>query len=183
MDITLDRVDEILLKHQFEASSLIAMLQEIQTEAGYLPTHALMHLSQRLAVAPARIRALGTFYKSEGLGLSSTNREHASGKMFGENKETEEIQVPMITLDDLLDREGIEKVDLLAMDIEGHELTALRGFDLERFQPELLVIEGKSSEVKKHLSDHGYEQIQRYARLDPVNRYFRRKQADEAAAN
>jgi FkbM family methyltransferase len=130
-----------------------------------------------------RSDALGTFYKSEGLGLSSTNRELASGKLFGENKETEEIQVPTITLDDLLDREGIEKVDLLAMDIEGHELTALRGFDLERFQPELLVIEGASRKVKKHLSDHGYEQIERYTRLDRVNRYFRRTQADEAPAN
>ena len=32
MDISLERVDEILLKHNFETSSLIVMLQEIQAE-------------------------------------------------------------------------------------------------------------------------------------------------------
>jgi NADH-quinone oxidoreductase subunit E len=64
MDITLDRVDEILAEHNYDASSLIVMLQEIQAEAGYLPTHALMRLSEQLVLPPARVRALGTFYKS-----------------------------------------------------------------------------------------------------------------------
>ena len=68
------------------------------------------------------------------------------------------------------------------MDIEGHEATALRGIDLERFRPELLVIEGKSTEVKQYLAAHGYEQIQRYARLDIVNRYFQRTKKEESPA-
>ena len=130
-----------------------------------------------------RSDALGTFYKSKGLGLSSTNRLHAGGSIFGLKDETKEIQVPMITLADLLDREGIVQVDLLAMDIEGHELTALKGFDFGRFQPELLVIEGRRRPVKELLTEHGYEQIMRYAKFDQGNRYFRRAQANPTTAD
>ena len=79
----------------------------------------------------------------------------------------------MITLDDLLEREGVEKIDLLSMDIEGHEAKALAGFDIERFRPELVVIEGHNKDVTTYLHRHGYKQILRYVPFDPVNRYFR----------
>ncbi len=120
----------------------------------------------------------GKFFKSAGLGISSTDRKHASGQMFGVEVEPEEISVPKTTLNDLLDREGVTKVDLLSMDIEGHELQALRGFDLERFQPELLVIEGKRPAIRKHFERYGYELIERYLEMDSGNRYFQRKQRD-----
>jgi FkbM family methyltransferase len=119
----------------------------------------------------------GKFFKSAGLGISSTNRKHASGQWFGVNVEPEEISVAMTTLNDLLDREGITKVDLVSMDIEGHEFQALKGFDIERFQPELLVVEGGRPVVTKYLEDHGYEQINRYLEMDRVNRYFQPTQS------
>jgi len=125
----------------------------------------------------------GVFFKSPGLGLSSTNRDFAAGKTFGESMETKKIEVPMIALDDLLEREGIEKIDLLSMDIERHETKALAGFDIGRFQPELLVIEGQNRAVAEYFSEHGYEQIQRYIPFDYVNRYYRRKQAATPPAN
>ena len=122
-----------------------------------------------------RSGASGSFFKSPGLGLSSASREQASGKMFGPEMETTEIQVPMVTLDELLDSQGVTKVDLVSMDIEGHEPKALAGFDIERFQPDLLVIEGRSEEVLRYMQDHGYERIKRYHAFDRVNRYFRPK--------
>jgi NADH-quinone oxidoreductase subunit E len=65
MDISTERVDEILQKHDFDESSLIAILQEIQAEAGYLPMYALARLTEKLeGVSPARVRALSTFYRS-----------------------------------------------------------------------------------------------------------------------
>lgn len=87
----------------------------------------------------------------------------------------------MTTLTDLLDREGVTKVDLVSMDIEGHELKALQGFDIERFQPELLVVEGQRPPVRKYFEDHGYEQIDRYLEMDRGNRYFQRKKASADA--
>lgn len=46
---------------------------------------------------------------------------------FTEGYEFQEIKVPQITLDEVVRKEGLSKVDLLKMDIEGHELAALKG--------------------------------------------------------
>jgi FkbM family methyltransferase len=118
----------------------------------------------------------GAFFKSPDIGLSSMDRDRAAGTNYANKMEPVKIEVPMITLNDLLDREGVEKIDLLSMDIEGHEPEALAGFDIGRFQPELIVIEGDNRAVTKYLNQHGYEQIERYVPFDPINRYFRRKQ-------
>ncbi len=64
MDISLQKVDEILLKYNFDEASLIAMLQEIQEEAGYLPMYAMLHLAKRLGLSTARMQSLSTFYRS-----------------------------------------------------------------------------------------------------------------------
>ena len=64
MEATSEKIDEILLKHGFDASSVIAALQEIQHETGYLPMWALLHLSKRLGISLARLQALSTFYRS-----------------------------------------------------------------------------------------------------------------------
>ena len=47
------------------------------------------------------------------------------------------IDVPVMRLDTLLDREKIENVDLIRMDIEGHEINALRGMKetMEKYRP------------------------------------------------
>ena len=82
-----------------------------------------------------RSGADGTFFKSSETALSSTDFDVASGKEFGDPVEPEKIKVPMITLDDLLDREGIEKIDLISMDIEGHEPQALRASISSVFGP------------------------------------------------
>jgi NADH-quinone oxidoreductase subunit E len=64
MEISLQKVDEILLKYNFDSSSVIAMLQEIQGEAGYLPMYAMLHLAKRLNLSAARMQSLSTFYRS-----------------------------------------------------------------------------------------------------------------------
>jgi FkbM family methyltransferase len=122
------------------------------------------------------------FFKSPDSGLSSTQRDLASGEIFGLDLEPEKVEIHTITLDDLLDREGVTKIDLLAMDIEGHEPKALAGFDIERFRPELAVIERplhpeeiEKSEVYRYFQRHGYQLIEKYRPFDTVNLYFERK--------
>lgn len=119
----------------------------------------------------------GTFFKSDSLGLSSTNEKLAEGTLFGFEVVPEEVNVPMITLTDLLDQEGVTKVDLVSMDIEGHEPKAFAGFDIDRFAPELLVIEGKNNQVENYLAIHGYVLIERYLQYDTINRYYERAEA------
>ena len=62
MDI--DRVDQIIEKHQSEASALIQILLDIQAENHWLPQEALERISEKLKVSLARIQHIATFYKA-----------------------------------------------------------------------------------------------------------------------
>jgi len=59
-----DRVDQIIDKHQGEASSLIQILLEIQSENHWLPKKALERVSEALQVPLSRIQYIATFYKA-----------------------------------------------------------------------------------------------------------------------
>ena len=59
-----DRIDQIIDKHQGEASSLIQVLLEIQSEYHWLPKEALERVSERLQVPLTRIQHIATFYKA-----------------------------------------------------------------------------------------------------------------------
>jgi len=67
-------------------------------------------------------------------------------------------------LDDLLDEARIEApLSLLSIDIEGHEVSALRSIDLDRWRPALVCIEAltadgsRNTEALDYLLDHGYK--------------------------
>ena len=93
----------------------------------------------------------------------------------GDPVRSEEIMVPTITLTDLLERNGVTKIDFFSIDIEGHEPAALVGFDIDRFQPALVCIEAKPKNrefIVKYFTDHGYERLERYRKYDEVNYYF-----------
>ena len=52
-----------------------------------------------------------------------------------------EVVVPARTLSAVLDEHGIERIDFMSLDLEGYEAPALRGLDLERHRPGLLLVE------------------------------------------
>ena len=59
-----DRIDQIIDKHQCEASSLIQVLLEIQSENHWLPKKVLERVCERLQVPLTRIQHIATFYKA-----------------------------------------------------------------------------------------------------------------------
>ena len=59
-----DRIDEIIDNHQGEASSLIQVLLDIQSENHWLPKEALSRVSEKLDVHLSRIQHIATFYKA-----------------------------------------------------------------------------------------------------------------------
>jgi len=94
-------------------------------------------------------------------------------EQFGEVSEVRDV--PTITLTDLLDAEGIERIDLLSMDIELHEPRALRGFDIQRFRPSLVCIEGLlpvRQEILDYFARNGYVIVGKYIWVDLENFYF-----------
>lgn len=75
------------------------------------------------------------------------------------------IEVPIRTLDSVLEEAGApEKFDFLSIDVEGHELEVLSGFDTARWQPRLILLEDHVADLSKHryLTSAGYRIVRRY---------------------
>jgi NADH-quinone oxidoreductase subunit E len=58
------RIDQIIDRYKGEASSLIQVLLEIQSENHWLPKEALERVSEKLKVPLTRINHIATFYKA-----------------------------------------------------------------------------------------------------------------------
>ncbi len=128
-----------------------------------------------------------TFYRIAGmLPNSSASQDYAAkwAKVAKEQGgahatgEPQPVTVETITLDALLEREGVRHIDFLSMDIEEGEPAALRGFDIDRFEPALVCIETDAATrdfIAAYFARHGYERIERYRAYDELNWYFRPK--------
>jgi FkbM family methyltransferase len=93
--------------------------------------------------------------------LSALDRERMAP---GANPETV-IDVPVRTLDSVLEEAGSPPgFDFLSIDVEGHEIEVLRGFDIARWHPRLILLEDHVGDLSKHrfLTAAGYRIIRRY---------------------
>jgi FkbM family methyltransferase len=109
--------------------------------------------------------------------LNRSSMVASSDKAFVERFGTpdEVREVPTITMNDLLDSEGIKRIDFLSIDIELHEPAALKGFDIERFRPSLVCIEALlpvRQQILNYFAKHGYVIVGRYVWMDLENLYF-----------
>jgi FkbM family methyltransferase len=93
--------------------------------------------------------------------LSSLDRE----RMAPGAQPRQVIEVPVRTLDDVLMRAGAPlHFELLSVDVEGHELEVLSGFDLPRWRPRLIMLEDHVGNLAKHryLRRAGYRLVRRF---------------------
>jgi FkbM family methyltransferase len=72
---------------------------------------------------------------------------------------TYDVIVPARTLSDVLAEAGVGEIDLLSLDVEGYEISALQGLDLSRHKPRFVLIEilredHQLPEIERILSDH-----------------------------
>jgi len=75
------------------------------------------------------------------------------------------IKVPIRTLDSILtEADTPTHFDFLSIDVEGHEIDVLRGFDIARWRPRLVLLEDHVADLSKHryLTSIGYRIIRRY---------------------
>ena len=70
------------------------------------------------------------------------------------------IEVPTLTFSSLCEREGVEAVDLVVIDTEGHDAEIVRHMDVPRWRPRVLVYE------HFHLSDANRDELR--ALLEPL---------------
>lgn len=84
--------------------------------------------------------------------------ENLSGLTPHAERAVRPCEVEVRTLDDLLAEAGNPKLDFVSLDVEGAELEVLRGFDLARHRPAVLLVE----DHLQRLSVHRYLVRQRY---------------------
>ncbi|MGH9255284.1 MAG: FkbM family methyltransferase [Vicinamibacterales bacterium] len=85
------------------------------------------------------------------------------------------ISAHTTTLDDILDRNGIARIDFLSIDIELHEPQALKGFSVDRFRPRLVSIESHApvrQQILEYFAKQGYVVSGKYLRADTENLWF-----------
>ena len=70
------------------------------------------------------------------------------------------VSVDIRRLDDIFVEADVQTVDFMSIDVEGHELAALQGVDLQRWKVGILIIEENrlfgDRKVRRHLRDAGY---------------------------
>lgn len=93
--------------------------------------------------------------------LSSLDRAHMAPGAQPEGV----IQVPVRTLDSVLEEAHAPGgFEFLSIDVEGHELDVLRGFDVAHWRPQLILLEDHVADLSRHraLRAAGYRIIRRY---------------------
>lgn len=74
------------------------------------------------------------------------------------------IEVPVRTLDSLLvEADAPVPIDFLSVDVEGHEIEVLSGFDFSRWRPRLILLEDHVGNLRKHrcMRAAGYRLVRR----------------------
>ncbi len=75
----------------------------------------------------------------------------------------DKVRVKLRPLDDILADAGVTRVDFLSIDVEGFELEVLRGCELKKYSPRLILLEEHRRDYKKHfhLRRQGYRLVRR----------------------
>ena len=88
------------------------------------------------------------------------------------------IAVPATTLDSLLKKHNISKINFLSLDVEGYEISVLNGLDLNVYRPTYCLIETAFNfangrrlvAVSDHMIRNGYEALENFSHSDTLYR-------------
>lgn len=94
-------------------------------------------------------------------GVSAINLDQKYLDVFsGGIKEIIKIKVPQKTLNNIIETEisHIEEIDIMSIDVEGGELNVLKGINLIKYKPKILVIENifNNIEIYDYLKQYNY---------------------------
>lgn len=99
------------------------------------------HVVQAALVGPEAAGGTVPVHFGDLMSKLGADGTHSAGGLANAGRKGYVVEVPARTISDVLDEAGLGTPDVLVLDIEGHELDALRGLDLERHAPAMLVIE------------------------------------------
>lgn len=124
------------------------------------------------------------FHETDESGLSTASAEFAD-RHRAQGHALRTRQVPVSTLDAICRAHDVREVHFLKVDVEGAEAEVLRGLDLARLRPWIILVEATepNSRVSTHsrweslVTDHGY----RMAYQDGLNRYYLAREHEDLA--
>lgn len=103
-----------------------------------------------------------TFFQVEGgevFSTTSLSDDHAR-RIAGMGLAPEPMRVAARTLDSMLEESGAQGVDFVSIDVEGGEAEVLRGFDIMRWRPAVVLVESNAKfrqpQVRDYFVGHGY---------------------------
>jgi FkbM family methyltransferase len=99
------------------------------------------------------------FYFADASGLCGLEKNVDDPNLVYQRSE----MVKVTTFDAILESAGNPAVDCVFLDVEGTELDVLKGFDLKKHHPALILIEDKVHNLQKHfyLMRQGYKLVKR----------------------
>jgi FkbM family methyltransferase len=103
------------------------------------PGFADSHVVMRYGSAQSVVKGAWAAVREEGGGASQL--EWSSWGCTHGWEEPYDVRVPARTLTSVLEEAGAPRVDLLSLDVEGYELEVLKGLELARYRPRLVVLE------------------------------------------
>lgn len=102
-----------------------------------------------------------------GMKTKEEEDEHIKNGSELKNIETYEIDVPVSTLSNILEKNSIKKVDFISLDVEGYELEVLKGFDFKKWQPSYILIEARyEDEINSFMDGVEYKKIDKLSSYD-----------------
>ena len=102
------------------------------------------------------------------------DEQHARQGLSTAGREGYAFEAPACTLAAVLDDAGVEDVDLLVLDVEGHELPVLEGLDLDRHAPAYVLVEALDLDSERPAIDDAlgprYELVEALTHCDLLYR-------------
>jgi FkbM family methyltransferase len=111
---------------------------------------------------------IADFYIAEGVETLSTMEHsdvHFSRIKSIPGSNLRKITVKTKRLDDILIEHGFDSIDFITIDVEGHELSVLKGLDFKKIKIKILIIEDNSNgfdiSVKNMMALNGYRRFKK----------------------
>lgn len=172
--------DATVTRHFYEAGWRGINIEPLPEWAAELRQARVRDVNLEVACA-AEEGDLTLFRVREDPSLSTLDREVAEAHGRS-GMQVEELHTPIRTLNSILDEHAPKIVDFLKIDVEGAEFEVLKGLDLTRWRPRVIVMEAtlpttlvpNFEDFDGHLVSMHYV----FAATDGINRYYAR--AEEA---
>lgn len=97
---------------------------------------------------------VANFYVMTSKTLSTFSREEAESQVKGHGEKIEQIiPIPLLSIEEILTKHLQRAPHFVSLDTEGLDLTILKGFDFERYRPEVFCVETLTHPDERKLTE------------------------------